>query len=289
VCSNVGVWLESIDDLSDPRVADYRSLKDGDRLRRRGLFMTEGRLNVQCLIERSRFGVRSVLVTPGILEALRPVFEKLAATSPVYVAAQEILNGVVGFDLHRGCLAVGECDERVSPEQVVPRGRAPSLLVALEALTNHDNTGGVFRNAMAFGADAVLLCPRCSDPLYRKAIRVSMGASLCVPFARFRSWPAGLAELRAAGYAVVALHPRAEAVELGELAELARVPERAVLLLGTEGAGISPEALELADLQVRVAMVPGVDSLNVATASGIALYQLARTRLAGARGTCGEQ
>jgi tRNA G18 (ribose-2'-O)-methylase SpoU len=282
VCCNLGVRLEYIDDLSDPRVADYRSLKDGDRLRRRGLFMTEGRLNVQCLIERSRFRVRSVLVTPGILEALGSVFEKLAASSPVYVAAQGILNGVVGFDLHRGCLAVGECDEPVFPEQVMPRGRAPSLLVALEALTNHDNTGGVFRNAMAFGADAVLLCPRCSDPLYRKAIRVSMGASLCVPFARFRSWPAGLAELRSVGYAVVALHPRAEAVELGELAESARMPERVVLLLGTEGAGISREALELADLQVRVAMVPGVDSLNVATASGIALYQLARARLAGA-------
>ena len=270
--------LERIDDLGDPRVAEYRNLKGGDLLRRRGLFMTEGRLNVQCLIERSRFRARSVLVTPKVFEGLRGVLEKLGADSPVYLAPQGVLNGVVGFDLHRGCLAVGECGELGSLEQVLPAGRVPSLLVVLEALTNHDNTGGVFRNAMAFGADAALLCPRCTDPLYRKAIRVSMGASLCLPFTRFESWPAGLAELRAAGYSVVALHPRPEAVELSELVETAQVPERAALLLGTEGAGISREALAFADLRVRIGMVPGFDSLNVATASGIALYQLARRR-----------
>jgi tRNA G18 (ribose-2'-O)-methylase SpoU len=272
------VRLERIDNLGDVRVADYRDLKQGDLLRRRGLFMTEGHLNVRCLIERSRFRTRSVLVTPKIFETLRDVLETLEADSPVYLAPQGVLNGVVGFDLHRGCLAVGECHELDSVEQLVPGGRAASLLVVLEALTNHDNTGGVFRNAMAFGADAALLCPRCSDPLYRKAIRVSMGASLCLPFARFDSWPAGLAELRAAGYSVVALHPRDESLELGELVASARVPARAALLLGTEGAGISREALAFADVQVRIAMAPGFDSLNVATASGIALYQLARRR-----------
>lgn len=262
--------------MSDPRVADYRDLKDRDLLRRRGLFMTEGHRNVRCLIERSRFRTSSVLVTPKVFEAMRDVLGGLEFDCPVYVAPQGVLNGVVGFDLHRGCLAVGESCPSEAPEQVVPGGRRPSLVVVLEALTNHDSTGGVFRNAMAFGADAALLCPRCSDPLYRKAIRVSMGASLCLPFARFDAWPAGLAQLRAAGYCVVALHPRGDSLELAALAASPQRPERVALVLGTEGAGLSREALALADLRVRIGMAPGFDSLNVATASGIALYHLAR-------------
>jgi tRNA G18 (ribose-2'-O)-methylase SpoU len=139
----------------------------------------------------------------------------------------------------------------------------------LEQITSPDNVGGLFRNALAFGARGVLLCPRTCDPLYRKAIRVSMGASLLVPFARCSEWPAPLKLLREAGYRVVALHPGEDA---SPIATATAASERLVLLLGTEGGGLSESALAQADERVRIPMAPGVDSLNVATASGIALH-----------------
>ena len=162
-------------------------------------------------------------------------------------------------------------------------GRA-SLLVALEQVTNAENVGSIFRSAAAFGADGVALCPRCCDPLYRKVVRVSMGAAIRLPFARCEIWPGSLERLRACGYRVVALDPSPDAMEIGEFvarhlaaagaAETAGW-NRIVLLLGSEGLGLSRAVLDRADVRVRIGMAEGADSVNVGTAAGIALHQLA--------------
>jgi tRNA G18 (ribose-2'-O)-methylase SpoU len=276
-----------VESLDDPRIADFRNVRDPELRDRRGLFLAEGRLGVCRLIEDSRFPTRSVLVTPTALEGIRSSLERLDEGTPVYLAEQATLKAVVGYNMHRGCLAVGERGDDADFGELVLSGRERSLLVVLEQLSNPDNVGGVFRNALAFGADAVLLCPRCSDPLYRKAIRVSMGATLRLPFARARVWPGPLEWLRRAGYCLVALHPREPALELGDPDAAARLPGRVALLLGSEAEGLSAEALAAADLRARIAMAPGVDSLNVATASGIAMHQLRRD--AASPGSTGER
>jgi tRNA G18 (ribose-2'-O)-methylase SpoU len=179
-----------------------------------------------------------------------------------------------GYNLHRGCLAAAERGQPRAPEAVLEACSAASRpLVVLEDVTDPGNVGNVFRNAHAFGAGGVWLTPRCADPLYRKATRVSMGATLRLPFARIGAAAAALAEARAAGFASVALtpHPAADPIE----ALAARVSgTRLALVFGTESEGLSPAVLAAADLRARIPIAPGVDSLNVATASGIALHRL---------------
>ncbi|MBW2383297.1 MAG: RNA methyltransferase [Deltaproteobacteria bacterium] len=261
-----------IDALDDPRVEGYADLKDRNLRKREGLFVVEGRVNLRCLIERSPHRPLSLLVSPAAHAALADVLEMLGKEVPVYLASHEVLKGLVGFKLHRGCLALCARPDEPSLEQLVaaaPAAPAPSLLVVLEELTNHDNVGGVFRNAMAFGADAVVLCPRTCDPLYRKAIRTSMGGTLCVEFARAADWPGdALTPLRAAGYQLVALDPGGERLESGDVP----LPPRTALILGTEGAGLSDAVLEAADIRLRIDMASEVDSLNVATAAAIAMH-----------------
>ena len=182
--------IEPIHDPADPRVADYRDLRDAELRRRRGLFVAESRAVVRRLLASARFRTRSVLLTAPALEGLRGALEAADASVPVYLTSHETARAVVGFDFHRGCVALGE---RVAePPLEALAGRPGSrVLVALEDVSNPDNVGGVFRNARAFGADAILLSSGCADPLYRKAIRVSMGASLVVPFARVPDWKEG--------------------------------------------------------------------------------------------------
>ena len=266
-------WIDSLD---DDRVADYRNVRDADLRRRRGLFMAEGRFVVEQLVESSRFVANSVFVTPRSFDALRPTLEALPPGTPVYRANQEVFNEIVGFDLHRGCLAVGNTGEKTTPETLLDEidrqvGDGPSTLAILEGLTNSDNVGGVFRNAMAFGVEGGLICPRSSDPLYRKSIRVSMGGTLKVPFARFEAWPGPLSSLSERGYQIVALDLAPDAVSLSRLNEKAGLGNRVALLLGTEGPGVSPGALEGVDYSVRIPMSKGVDSINVSTAAGIAM------------------
>jgi len=261
-----------IESGEDPRIEPYRDLKDRELRRRMGLFVVEGRGNLRCLLERSAHRPRSVLVNPAALESLYELLGALPADVPIYVARPPVLESIVGFDLHRGCLAVCDLPEETSLEALLesPALQSPDAMVVLvEGLTDLDNLGGVFRNALSFGAAAVLLSPGCCDPLYRKAIRTSMGATLCVPFARAEAWPeAAFAILTGAGFEVVALDPGGDALLPGSAATGGRV----ALLLGTEGAGISAEALAAATRRVRIDMAPGVDSLNVATASGIAMH-----------------
>jgi tRNA G18 (ribose-2'-O)-methylase SpoU len=259
--------VERVRDVDDPRLADYRELRDGERRRREGTFVAESRQVVRRLLA-SRFRARSMLATEAAAEDLRDV---LADGLPVYVAPEDVLRRVVGFKFHRGCVAVGERGADVAFDGVLEA----RLLIVLEGVTNPDNIGGVFRNAMAFGAGGVLLSPGCSDPLYRKAIRVSMGGTLVVPFAQAAPWPDALAWLGERGFTVVALAPDG-VVPIGQLGATTSLPERVALLLGAEGDGVSAAARAAADVVVSIPMAGLHHSLNVATASGIALHGFAR-------------
>lgn len=256
-------------DPDDPRVAVYRGVRDPELLRDRGVFLVEGRLVVQRLLERSRFRTRSVLVTPAALAALHD----LLVPSPVEVllVEQDFLDSIASFNVHRGCLAIGERGN-AQPLEDLLAGSGP--LVVLEKVGNPDNVGGTFRNAAAFGASGVLLSPGCSDPLYRKAIRTSMGATLTTPFAAVDSWPGALARLRDAGWTVIALSPSGDRRVEEAVRETAGT--RVALLLGHEGEGLTEEARKAATMVARIPMSDGTDSLNVATASAVALYELMR-------------
>ena len=263
--------IETIDDPADPRVADYRNLKDAELRRRRGLFVAESRAVVRGLLVSERFRTRSVLLTAPALDSLREALQ--AADAPIYLTSHEVARAVVGFDFHRGCVALGERGVELPLDALVDRP-GPRLVLALEDVSNPDNVGGVFRNARAFGADAILLSPGCADPLYRKAIRTSMGASLVTPFAHLPDWPGGLTRLREAGHTLVALTPDPCALDIARLGAARPAPSRIALILGAEGPGLRPETRAAADLEMRIAMAPGVDSLNVATAAAIALHRL---------------
>ena len=269
----------TIEDPEDPRLADYREIRDAERRRRDGTFIAEGRQVVRRLLSAGRYRVRSALVTPPALHALGDALA--AAGVPTYLVRQDIVEAVVGMEFHHGCLAAGERGAEPTAEAVLAEALRPRLVV-LEGLGDSSNVGALFRNALAFGVGAVFLAPGTADPLYRKAIRVSSGATVAMPFARFADWPRGLERLRDAGYTVVALTPRAEAVDIGELGNGGELgdgrplPARLALLLGTEGRGLSAEALAAADLQVRIPMAPEMDSLNVAAAGAVALHWLSR-------------
>jgi tRNA G18 (ribose-2'-O)-methylase SpoU len=266
------IAIESVD---DPRVAEYRSLPDAELLRASGLFIAEGRLVVRHLLTASRYAARSLLVSPVALEGLRDILGERAAL-PVYVMPVERLTAVVGFNIHRGCLAIGE--RHPAPELAAWwREASPArLAVVLERVGNADNMGAVFRNALAFGAGGVLLSPGCCDPLYRKSIRVSMGAALRLPYAVDEHWPDGLRMLKAAGVRVLALTPQSPAHDLDTAVASIHPAGGAALMLGHEGEGLSAEAMRLADERARIELRADVDSLNVATAAGIALHACRR-------------
>src|SRR5438093_5623971 len=262
--------FERIDGIDDPRIAAYRDLPDPELVLRRGLFIAEGRLVVRRVIADGRWHIHSVLVNEAARDSLAPALDAAAERVPVYVCDAAAFRGITGYNIHRGCLALVERPAAQPPEAVAAQAHT---VVVLEAMANADNVGGIFRNAAAFGADAVLLSPACCDPLYRKAIRTSMAAVLRVPFARFDAWPDGLVCLREAGFTVVALTPRAPARSLEEFSARPR-PERLALVVGTEREGLSPALEEIADVRVRIPIADDVDSLNVAVAAGIALYAL---------------
>ncbi len=242
-------------------------MRDPELLREHGVFVAEGRLVVQRLIEQSPFRTRSVLVTPTALNALAGT---LASTSAdIFTVSWDVMELITAFPAHRGCLAIGERADGASLAALL-ESRGP--LVVLENVGNPDNVGGAFRNAAAFGASGVVLSPGCSDPLYRKAIRTSMAATLTTPFVIAEAWPEAVSRLRSSGWHVIALTPGAGR----ELAEVARDAgsDRAALLLGHEGHGLSEEAVRLCTARARIPMAPGADSLNVATAAAVALYEL---------------
>jgi tRNA G18 (ribose-2'-O)-methylase SpoU len=266
---------ETLQDLDDPRLDDYRNLKDSTLAGLRGRFIVEGRGTLRVLLSSSRFRPESILLNERSFSALKAELAEFDPQCPIYVGDQPLLDAIVGFPIHRGCLASCARESAEDPLVLAARikEREPDArVIVLEGLTNLDNVGLTFRNAMALGAHAVLLCPRTCDPLYRKAIRTSMGGSLCVPFARAEKLDELLKGLRALGYTVLALDPDEAGVDIRSL-DASRLGA-AALLFGTEGSGLSERALAESNQSVRIAMEEGVDSLNVAVSAGIALSLL---------------
>lgn len=279
--------VEPIADPADPRVDLYRNqtdawLRAGHRPHAPagstgtgypdGLFMAEGQLVLHHLLA-SRYEPESVFLTPRRLESLGPALDALPEGVPVYAAEREVMSAVCGFDIHRGVLAAARRGEAPDPFGLAARVRT---LVVLEDLTNHDNVGSIFRSAAAIaGLDqtAVLLSPRCCDPLYRKAIRVSMGLALRVPFATLADWPGGLARLRELGYETIALAPAPDADPIRDPGR--GLPGRVALVVGSEGPGLTRGAIAACDRRVRIPIAEGVDSLNAGVAAAIALHEFA--------------
>lgn len=256
----------AIDDPADPRIEAYRDIRERDLVGRRGLFVAEGETVLRVLAGQHRHRPVSVLIAPKRLDKLTPILETLPHDLPVYLAEQPVLDAIAGFELHRGILALAEQAPAVSADDLLGCLGARALVLVLAGIGNHDNMGGLFRNAAAFGVDAVLLDATCCDPLYRKAIRVSVGGVLKIPYARVEGDL--LEPLLRHGLEPIALSPAGE-TPLHRLVP----PPRAALLLGAEGPGL-PETVMARCHTVSIPMSGGFDSLNVATTSGIALHHL---------------
>jgi tRNA G18 (ribose-2'-O)-methylase SpoU len=258
----------AITDPDDPRIEPYRAVRERDLLGREHRFIVEGEVVLRVLARQQRFPVESVLLSENRTEALRPVTATLPADVPIYSATRAVMDAIVGFPIHRGILAVARRPPPPSIAECLASLPAHALVLGLVGLANHDNVGGVFRNAAAFGANAVLLDATSCDPLYRKAIRVSVGGVLVVPFARCLSAGDMMADLENGGFDVLALSPSGR-----ETLDSVKPAPRTALLLGAEGPGL-PENLLARACTISIPMRGGFDSLNVATTSGIALHHL---------------
>jgi tRNA G18 (ribose-2'-O)-methylase SpoU len=258
-----------ITSAADPRVADYFRLTDV-ALRRKletahGLFIAEGEKVIRRAIQAG-YVVRSILVAEDKLATISDV--AAAGTAPCYVVSPEVAEQLAGYRVHRGALA---SLERLPGQSVQDVLAAARNVVVLEDIVDHANVGAVFRSVAALGFDAVLLSPRCADPFYRRAIKVSMGAVFSVPWGRLPDWQSAVGLVKARGFRVLALTPDRRAAPIGTV----DVAGRLALLVGSEGAGLSGRWLTAADESVRIPMHNGVDSLNVGSATAIACYLLA--------------
>lgn len=263
------MYVHRVVDPDDPVVAPFRAIPTYDRRDDAETFVVESRQCVRRLIDVGRFPIRAVLCTPSALRALAPHLERVAPPPVICEAEVPVVKAVTGFNFHRGCLAVAERGPALAPAALAD---AATTLVVLDAVSDPDNVGAIFRNALGFGADGILLSPTAGDPLYRKATRVSVCATVAVPFARSADFAADLAALARAGFELLALTPDGEPIRAGD--PLHTAPRRA-LLVGAEGDGLGPVARTAARRHVAIPLAPGVDSLNVATATGIALWSLA--------------
>jgi tRNA G18 (ribose-2'-O)-methylase SpoU len=263
------VTITRVDAVDDDRLSDFRAVSDPELATTHGFFIAEGRLVVRRLLTESPFDTRAVLVTATALTTLEDALHRTPDV-PVYVVSQAIMDTVAGFNIHRGCLASGLRPPRADWRKMIIGARR---LVVLERIGDADNVGAIFRSAAAFEADAVLLGPACSDPLYRKAIRTSMGAALTLRFAQAEPWPAVLSELAARGWVVAAMTPATDAMPLRRLAA-ALSTQPVALVVGHEGDGLSEAAFGACTHRVRIPIHASADSLNVATAAAIALYEL---------------
>lgn len=260
-----------IDDPADPRIDPYRDIRERDLVRRHRMFIAEGKTVLQVLVAQNRFPVQSALILENRLSGVSELLQRLPSDVPVYVAAQQVIDAIAGFHMHRGILAIGEIPrETFEPPQAVP-DRWRTILV-LAGISNHDNMGAIFRNAAAFGVDGIFLDSECCDPLYRKAIRVSVGGTLMVPFYRYSKLADIVGFLEATGISIAALSPSGSQ----EIADWTP-GERQALVLGAEGEGLDQRWLD-ALFTLRIAMADDFDSLNVATAGALALYRIRSLR-----------
>lgn len=266
----MGPVPETVTDPDDPRLDPYTRMRERDLVGRAGRFVAEGEVTLRLLLaRRSRFRAESILLAPERWPGLAGAVASCREPPPVYLAAKSVMSAVAGFPIHRGVLAIGLRGPEPDAAALVPPPPASALVLGLAGLTNHDNVGAALRNAAAFGADAVLLDAESCDPLYRKSIRVSAGAALIQPFARLPAGADWCARAATLDLHVLALSPGA-----AETLDAVPVPARALLLLGTEGPGLDAATLARAR-PVRIPMAAGFDSLNVATAAGIALHAMA--------------
>nr|WP_240969173.1 RNA methyltransferase [Streptomyces sp. HNM0575] len=254
-------------------MSDFTGLTDVELRRRRepaeGLFIAEGEKVIRRAAQAG-YRMRSMLLSEKWVPVMRDVLDESPA--PAYVVSPSLAEQVTGYHVHRGALASMERRPLPAPEHVLSAARR---VVIMEAVNDHTNIGAIFRSAAALGMDGVLLSPSCADPLYRRSVKVSMGAVFSVPYARLGSWPQGLESVRDAGFPLLALTPDADAVPLDEA--LAHRPARVALLLGAEGEGLTRRALSAADEHVRIPMAHGVDSLNVGAAAAVAFYAVTRS------------
>ncbi|WP_284981326.1 RNA methyltransferase [Arthrobacter sp. efr-133-TYG-118] len=261
-------YLESAD---DPRVADYTQLTDVHLRKLRepmeGMYIAESSRVLRRALAAGH-QPRSFFLAEKWLEDLDDVFQQFPEV-PVYIGKASLLEEITGFHLHRGAMAAMHRPAPVPLEELLAGAHRVAVL---EDVVDHTNVGAIFRSAAALGVDAVLVSPRCGDPLYRRSVRVSMGTVFQVPWARLESWPGDLDRLKEQGFTVAAMELTDDAVDLDALA--ASNPGKLALVLGTEGAGMSPETLAAVDLAVKIPMRAGVDSLNVAAASAVAFWEL---------------
>lgn len=269
--------LITIEDPDDPRLHDYTALTDVELRRRRepaeGLFIAEG----EKVIRRARhagYRMRSMLLSAKWIDTMRDVIDEVPA--PVYAVSPRLAEQVTGYHVHRGALA--SMQRKPLPEPTDLLGRARRIVV-MESVNDHTNIGAIFRSAAALGMDAVLLSPDCADPLYRRSVKVSMGAVFSVPYARLESWPRDLEAVRGRGFRLLALTPDEKASAIDDIAP--HRLDRVALMLGAEGEGLSTRALVAADEWVRIPMAHGVDSLNVGAAAAVAFYAVATGRPTG--------
>ena len=259
-----------IDDPADSRLDDFRDLNSSDRRPDlpdgKGLVIAEGVLVAQRLLA-SRFEPLAFL---GVERRRQELADDLDSVSvPFYRTSAEVMAEVVGFHLNRGVLAAAHRPTALDLATVLDGARTVAVL---EGVNDHENIGSMFRNAAGLGADAVLFGDKCADPLYRRAVRVSMGHVLRIPFARVPDWPRGLDVLRGRGFQLISLTPDPGAIPLAT----AMTGERVALLLGAEGPGLTEHAMRATDVRARIPMAPGTDSLNVATAAAMAFYERVR-------------
>lgn len=265
-------WPISITDLHDPRIEPYQNIRDRDLITGRGVFVAEGAVVLRRLLSSRAYAPQSALILANRLSGLADVVEEMRERGiPVYVANSAIMDAIAGFPVHRGVLAIGAAVRSVSAHDIVAELPRTAKIVICVGITNHDNIGAIFRNAAGLGADAVLYDKTSCDPFYRKAIRVSVGAVFEMPHAPFGDVDDLREMLSAADFQQIALTPSGSE----ELSELTVRP-RVALYLGAEGPGLPDELLAKLD-GVRIAMTQGFDSLNVATASAVALYHLRRS------------
>ena len=268
--------LERVATARDPRIADYLDVRDPRWLREQRIFLAEGRKVVAEVVRAERFHVRSLLVTPAALDALGDALQALPAETPVYRVERAQLDGVSGVRFHQGCVGAVDVPPPLRTADVL---RGAQHVVVLEAVTDPDNIGSTFRNAAAFGVDAVLLGARCASPLYRKAIRTSLGATLRVPFAPI-DLPGEIARLRGEGFRTLALTPDPAAPDLAAQVATQGPAPRVALLLGSEAEGLTRETLAACDARVRIPMASGADSINVAAAGAVAMQRVYAGRAA---------
>jgi tRNA G18 (ribose-2'-O)-methylase SpoU len=259
----VRIW-----DADDPRIAAYRNIRERDLAGRDGRFVAEGRV-VLNVLATSRHEVDSILVLENRLEGVTALLRLFRADVPVYVVEQPVMDAIAGFHMHRGLIAMAKRNPLPDLTQLLNNLPAEALVVVLSAISNHDNMGSIFRNAAAFEANALILDRQCCDPFYRKAVRVSVGGVLKVPYASAATLDEICSALLTAGFSLAALSPS------GGL-PISMVPNngKRALILGTEGTGL-PQYLLKSVPSYRIPMSGNFDSLNVATASGIALYHAA--------------